>query len=201
MDSIDLMASAMHAEKTRLDVCAANLANVSTDGFHRSVVNAALTPAGVTTSVAEDASAGPLRHTGRAFDLSAPGNGGFLVRDVQGRLSYERSASFRLDTDGHLADEQRRVLMGSEGPIVASPDATIDERGFVRESGRITARVQLSSGATVTSGFLEAANVDAIHEMVDVLAAQRAFETAQKTLSALDQVRSKATNELARVKS
>ena len=35
--------------------------------------------------------------------------------------------------------------------------------------------------------------------MVDVLAAQRAFESAQKTLSAIDDTRAKAVNELAKV--
>jgi flagellar basal-body rod protein FlgG len=58
----------------------------------------------------------------------------------------------------------------------------------------------LPPGATVQSGFLEGPNVDAVHEMVDVLDAQRAFETAQKTLSALDEERQKDANDVARVK-
>ena len=59
----------------------------------------------------------------------------------------------------------------------------------------------MTRGATLQSGFVLASNVDAIHEMVDVLAAQRAFETAQKALGALDDARAKAANELARVRS
>jgi flagellar basal body rod protein FlgG len=45
MDGIELMATAMHAAKARLDVSAANLANVSTDGFHKRVARAMLGPA------------------------------------------------------------------------------------------------------------------------------------------------------------
>ncbi len=37
--------------------------------------------------------------------------------------------------------------------------------------------------------------------MVDVLTAQRAFETAQKTLSAIDEERQKESNDVVRVKS
>ena len=201
MDGIELMATAMHAEKTRLDVSAENLANVSSDGFRRSVVHAALTPSGIATATAADPTPGPLRHTGRALDLATTGNGGFFVRDAGGALACERSASISPDAQGRLVDEHQRVLLAAGKPVVASSQATVDERGFVHDGGRVVARLTLAPGTTVQSGFLEAANVDAIHEMVDVLNAQRAFETAQKTLSALDDVRSKATNELARVKS
>jgi flagellar basal body rod protein FlgG len=201
MDSIELMATAMQAEKTRLDVSAANLANVSSDGFRRSVVQAELGRAGVTTATTVDATPGPLRHTGRVLDLAAVGDGGFFVRGPRGELVCERSASVSPDAHGRLVDEAQRPLLAAGRPVVASSSATVDDRGFVRDGGRVVARLTLTPGTTVQSGFLEAANVDAIHEMVDVLAAQRAFETAQKTLSALDQVRSKATNELARVKS
>jgi flagellar basal body rod protein FlgG len=38
-----------------------------------------------------------------------------------------------------------------------------------------------------------------VREMVDVLSAQRAFETAQTTLSAIDGTRAKAANDVARV--
>jgi flagellar basal-body rod protein FlgG len=53
----------------------------------------------------------------------------------------------------------------------------------------------------VQSGFLEGANVDAVREMVNVLEAQRAFETAQKTLGAIDEARQKDVNDVVRVKS
>ena len=60
---------------------------------------------------------------------------------------------------------------------------------------------QPTVGTEVQTGFLEATNVDAVHEMIDVLGAQRAFETAQKTLSALDDERQKDVDDVARVKS
>lgn len=195
------MAGTMHAAKARLDVFAANLANVSTDGFRRSVAHSALTDSGIASWTTEDTKPGPLRRTGRVFDLAVAGEGAFVVRDGAGRLIRERSISFERDRAGHLVDDQKRLLMGMKGPLVASEDLAIDDRGVARETGRVIDRVRVLPGTVVQSGFLEGADVDAIHEMVDVLEAQRAFETAQKTLSAIDDVRSKTATEISRVKS
>ena len=201
MDGIALMATAMHAAKSRLDVAASNLANVSTNGFHKRVAHAALTANGLVTTSELDAAEGPLRHTGRAFDLSAAGPGGFFARDRTGRTVELRSGSFERDAFGWLADDRGNVLLGQSGPLVVAADATIDARGIVREAGGTAGALRVRPGTAVQSGFLEAANVDAVGEMVEVLEAQRAFETAQKTLSAIDEARQKDVNDVARVKS
>jgi flagellar basal-body rod protein FlgF len=199
MDGIDLMAQAMHVARTRLDVSAANLANVSTPGFRRSIARARLGSDGMRVSSELDRAQGPLERTGRAFDVAIAGNGSFAVRDRAGRTRYERSASLDLDRAGHLSDERGAVVLGRAGPVHVASSATIDARGFVHdESGRVVDRLR-TSGGDVRSGFLERANVDAVHEMVDVLAAQRAFETAQTTLSAIDGTRAKAASDIPRV--
>jgi len=201
MDGIELMATAMHAAQGRLDVSAANLANVSSAGFHKRVARATLTARGLVTSSGIDAAQGPLQHTGRSFDLAIVGAGGFFVRDRGGHVGETRSGSFERNAAGQLADDRGRVLMGAYGPIRVGSDAAIDSRGIVREAGRETGRIALRTGTTLESGFIEASNVDAVGEMVDMLAAQRAFETAQKTLSALDEEREKDVNDVVRVKS
>ena len=78
--------------------------------------------------------------------------------------------------------------------------ATVGGTLFVRDAGNVTGRLRLTPGTSVESGFLERSNVDAVHEMVDVLSAQRAFETAQKALSAIDEARAKDVNDVVRVK-
>jgi flagellar basal-body rod protein FlgF len=202
MDGIELMASAMHAMQSRVDVAAGNLANASSDGFRRSVAHIALGPRGLSTKALVDAAPGALRHTGRSLDLSvASVTGGLLVRDAAGRIVVVRSGSFEPSVGGEWRDSAGRALLGEHGPIRASSDATVDERGAVSDpSGTVIGRVRLAAGTTLQSGFLEASNVDAVHEMVDLLAAQRAFETAQKTLSAIDDVRARETSDVARVK-
>jgi len=200
MDGIELMASAMHAARTRLDIAASNLANVSTDGFQRRLAHARLTSRGIEISSAADSSQGALRHTDRTFDLAAVGGSGLRVRTPQGEVVWARSGSFERDANGHWSDAHGRMLLDENGPLRASADARIDQSGGLWENGAQTARLAHDLGGTVQSGFLVAPNVDAVREMVDVLAAQRAFETAQKALSAIDDVRSKDSSDVARVK-
>jgi flagellar basal-body rod protein FlgG len=201
MDGIALMATAMQAEKNRLDISASNLANVSTDGFRKHVARISLGAGGLTTASRSDSEQGPLRRTGRAFDLSIAGDGAFFVRDGAGRTVETRSGSFERDASGRLADERGRVLMGTRAPLVVSASATIDMRGAVHDAGALTGSLRLKHGSVVQSGFLEGANVDAVREMVEVLEAQRAFETDQKALSAIDEARQKDVNDVVRVKS
>jgi flagellar basal-body rod protein FlgG len=199
MDGIDLMASAMHAAKVRLDVAAGNVANVSTDGFARRVVHAALTERGIVSAVARDPAQPPLRHTGRTFDLAAVG-GSLLVRDSSGTIVAIRSAAFERTSDGRLVDGSGRALLGRDGPLHVAPDAEIDARGDVRAGGELGGRVRTTPGTEVQHGFLAASSVDAVREMVELIGAQRAFETAQKTLAAIDDVRAKDASEIGRVK-
>jgi flagellar basal body rod protein FlgG len=193
------MASAMHAAQARLDVSADNLANVSSDGFERHLARTSLTGSGLVATRELDTAAGSLRHTGRDFDLAT--TSGALQVDDNGKPVATRSGSFVLDANGHLRDDRARVLLGERGPIVARPGATIDARGVVRDGDEVLGTLRSQPGTVVESGFLEASNVDAVKEMVDILSAQRAFETAQKTLSALDDARSKSVNDVVRVKS
>ncbi len=195
------MATAMLAQKHRLDVAASNLANVSTDGFRKQIARVSLGPEGLVTTSRTDPEQGPLRRTGRVFDLSVAGAGAFFVRDSEGKTVAVRSGSFERDARGRMADERGRELLGTRGPIVVGPDATIDTRGVVHDAGEPIAALRLRPGSTVQSGFLEGANVDAVSEMVEVLETQRAFETSQKTLSAIDEARQKDVNDVVRVKS
>ena len=196
------MATAMHAMQRRVDVAAGNLANASNDGFHRRVAQVRLDRRGLTLSSTVERDGGGVRRTGRTWDLSVSGtSGGIMVRDAAGRVAVIRSASFERMRDGEWRDGNGRVLLSDRGPLRAGGDASVDERGVVTEvSGSIAGRIRVAGSASVQSGFLEASNVDAVHEMVDILAAQRAFETAQKTLSAIDDVRARATSDVARLK-
>ena len=66
--------------------------------------------------------------------------------------------------------------------------------------GKPIDRILTVGYATVRSGFIETANVNAIDEMVNVLTSQRSFESAEKVVSAIDGVRQKNANEVARIK-
>ena len=91
-------------------------------------------------------------------------------------------------------------MQGLAGPIRLSERAVIAADGAIRDGDRIVARLPLPAGTSVRSGALESSSVDAIGETLAVLTAQRAFETAQKTLVAIDQTREKAVNDVVRLK-
>ena len=79
-------------------------------------------------------------------------------------------------------------------------NATIAGDGTVRDGGRIVDRLPLPAGTQVQSGALETSTVNPIGETLAILTAQRAFETAQKTMLAIDGTREKAANDVGRLK-
>ena len=54
-------------------------------------------------------------------------------------------------------------------------------------------------GAVVRQGYLEVSNVDTAQSMVDLLAAQRAYESNQKSIQYYDRSLDKAVNEIGKV--
>jgi flagellar basal-body rod protein FlgG len=195
MDGLDWMAGAMRAARTRLDVAAHNLANVSTDGFRRARADATLGARGIDVRVRTVEAQGPLRRTGAPFDLAIVGPGSF---DAGGTRT--RAGAFAADRDGYLSDARGRRVIGERGPIRVDATTTIEPDGAVRSAGREVNRIPLPRGSSVRAGFLEGPNADAIGEMIEVLGAQRAFETAQKTLVAIDAVRERFAGDVERLK-
>ena len=172
MDGIAWAASAMSAAQARLEIAAQNLANGSTDGFRKLLACGSLDTRGVRVSTGRDGSQGALRRTGRPFDRAIAGDGAFIVRDARGRLHQTRDGAFSRDRFGRLRDDLGRTLV----------------------------RTALAPGASVRSGFLESSNVDAIGEMVNVLEAERSFETAQKVLTAIDQTAQRSSSKMSEFK-
>lgn len=195
MDGMDWMAGAMRAARTRLDVAAHNLANVSTDGFRRARAEATLGSRGIALTIRTDDAQGALRHTGAAFDLAIVGPGTF---DVDGTRT--RAGSFLPGRDGYLADARGRHVLGERGAIRVDASTTIEADGSVRSAGHEINRIALPRGSSLRAGFVEGPNADAIGEMIEVLNAQRAFETAQKTLVAIDAVRERTVGDVERLK-
>ena len=114
MDGIAWASSAMVAARARLDIATGNLANVSTDGFQKSVARGVLTANGVTIERRTSHEQGALQHTGRPYDLAIVGDGAFHVRDANGQVVATRDGAFTPDRDGILRDDAGRVLLGAQ---------------------------------------------------------------------------------------
>lgn len=196
MDGIAWAAGAMSAARSRLDAAAENLSNGSKDGYRRSAVRGFLTARGVVTQRVRDDSPGPLRRTGAPYDLAIEGAGAFRVRAADGSLQDTRCGAFRRDRFERLVDDRGRAVLGSRGTVVVPDGAEIGADGGVTLNGKRINTIPLPPGSTLRTGYVETSNVDAIGEMIDVLDAQRSFETAQKVLSAIDQTRERAATQV-----
>jgi flagellar basal-body rod protein FlgF len=196
MDGIGWAAAAMSAARSRLDLAAENLANGSTDGFRKSLLRGSLTANGVALQTRPDDTQGALRATGRRYDLAIVGRGDFLVRAPDAKTAPTRNGAFNRDRFDRLIDDRGRILMGSKGPICVPDGARVEANGAVTRNGIEINRIALPPGSSLRSGFLEGSNVDGAGEMIDVLSAERSFETAQKVLSAIDQTRERASTQV-----
>jgi flagellar basal-body rod protein FlgG len=194
MDGQHWMASAMRAARAQLDLATYNLANASTDGFRRAAGRVELTARGLAVSERTTHEQGAVRNTGRRFDLALLGDGTFRVGDAA-----TREGAFTRDRLGYLVDDRGRRLHGAHGALRVSEDATIASDGRVHDRGHVVDRIPLPAGTQLLAGALETSTVNPIGETLAILTAQRAFETAQKTLLAIDAAREKAANDVVRV--
>jgi flagellar basal body rod protein FlgG len=194
MDGLEWTASALDAAQNALTVATQNLAGASSDGFHRTMLLSQLTPQGIVLQTKPDTNPGALHRTGRDLDIAAEGSARIRLCDGSTRraISCERAA------DGTLHAEDGTRVQGLHGALRLPPQAQIENDGRITENGRVVDRIVTTQASHIISGVVEAANTDSMHAMVDVLEAQRHFETAQKTAQAMDSVAAKDSAETGR---
>lgn len=188
----------MNAARARLEIAAQNLSRQSADGFTRRAAKGALGRFGVRVWAVADDTPGALRQTGRPLDLAIAGRGNFSVRRADGRIEGSRYGAFARDRFLCLIDPRGRVLLGQRGPLRVPPGATFETDGRVTRNGVTIDRIALPRGSTLRSGALEASNVDPVAEMIDLLGAQRSFESAEKVLEAIDRTRQRGSDAVAK---
>ena len=176
----------------------------------------------ITTRQTTDQSQGTLRATESEYDLAFEGPGFFAIDTPQGE-AYTRNGAFHVDQNGVLQTREgwpvswqgKRGVIDSVG---SKPD--IDAAGIVRQDQKEIGRLKLTDFADpqalqadrggmlrvstdvaqqaptglLRQGALENANVNAIDEMVGLIAAQRSFEASARTLSTIEQVLRRMTN-------
>ena len=172
-----------------------------------------------------DPTGGPLMETGGPLDLALTGDGLFAVQGPDGRPRLTRAGEFVLDADGVVRSPQGFALLRDDGgPLTIPPsggEIAVTAEGRVTVAGQPVGRVQVVrvedpsrlvrlDGATfaadgvetqpadarVRQGFLESSNVDALSEMVDLMAHVRLFESQQKSLRTTDEALGAVTRDL-----
>jgi flagellar basal-body rod protein FlgG len=174
-----------------------------------------------------DFSAGALKQTGNPLDVAIVGPGFFAVDTPDGE-QYTRKGSFIVDADGNLTTPDGYAVLGEGGPIsVTGSQVYIDEAGNVSADGKVVGQLKLVNFAaperldktgsalfaagdpanppqpadevTLSQGYLERSNVNAVRTMTQLIETTRIFETYQKVISAMDQADGKAVTEVGKL--
>ena len=157
---------------------------------------------------------GALARTGVTLDMAITGEGFFLVATPEGeRLT--RAGSFVQNANGDVVNAEGHALLDAGGAPVfvppgaarigIAPDGTIsadgvpigqvglyipsDPTAMTRQSGVLFvpgSDLLPAEAATVSQGFLEESNVDAISQITRLIAVQRAYELGQGLLDRED---------------
>lgn len=178
----------------------------------------------IATENVTDFTQGGLESTGNALDFALLEDGFFQVQTQDG-VVYTRNGAFIIDDAGYLASPETGRVLGTNGPIYLGTDEiTLDESGNLRDqdnnilgqfqivtfddptqlvkagSGTFTSPVAgTPTQVSIQQKVLEYSNVDASREMVSMMEAQRALQSAAQVIKMYDQLMSKASTEIARV--
>ena len=166
--------------------------------------------------VASDFSTGPMQQTGRPLDIAIEGEGFFVVEGPQGPLytrngSFHADTLGRIVTVDNLALQgtagaltlpadasSESITISNDGQIFAGETpvgqlrivSVQNQQELIPMGETLYAATATSSiqdvDVKVSQGMLEASNVTAVAELVNLIVASRQYEAAQKTLTAID---------------
>ncbi|MEF2968043.1 flagellar hook-basal body protein [Paenibacillus sp. M1] len=111
--------------------------------------------------------------------------------------------SLKSDAQGNLVASDGNAIATLGIVVVNRPQQLVrDGNGVYRADDPDAADIrelQAGDGAEIRQGYLEVSNVDTAQAMVDLLSAQRAYESNQKMIQYYDKSLDKAVNEIGRV--
>lgn len=173
-----------------------------------------------------DVMQGPLRPTGRPLDVALDGPG-FLAVATPAGTRYTRAGNFQLNGRNELVTTQGYLVLGQGGAIqIAGTAVQIDDAGVVLVDGAAVDQLRVvqfpepqqllrqgenlyfasvevdatqvdATGTAVRGGHLENANSNVVDELVHMIAVQRAYEMAARTVRVVDRTLGIAVQEIA----
>lgn len=161
-----------------------------------------------------------IKDDGRAFfTIGVPANNGY-------EQYYTRDGSFKLNANGQLITGKGHYVLGQNGIIqLNGNDFTVERDGTIIQDGQVIDRLLVTQfqdpntlrkngenllnrspnsaeeqfSGEVLQNYVEQSNVDAIREMVDMIALMRSYEANQRVITAIDETLDKAVNEVGRI--
>lgn len=174
-----------------------------------------------------DFSQGGMRESGNPLDMAIMGEGFFKVRTSEGDF-YTRNGNFHLTPQGVLVTGDGYEVLGGGGPVtigqgdvVIGPSGrimingeeagtidvvTVDNLDGLEKVGNNLFRIRNGSEAQETAaddfelvqGYLEAANINVVEEMVNMIETQRAYEAYSKVIKNTDEIDEKVITRVGR---
>jgi flagellar basal-body rod protein FlgF len=221
--------TALEARLKVIDVIANNLANANTDGFKRDFAHILQNANGFDVGTEVDLAPGEMISTGNDLDVAINGPGFFAIQTPNG-VRYTRDGSFILDADGELVTKEGMPVLSKNGSTISvgRGKAAIQDGGIVTIDGNEAATLKIvtfndpvklqKEGSNqlawngspeavqdvpeprLKGGSLERSNVNAMDEMVHLMASYREFEAVQKSLRTLmSDLNSKLIGELGKL--
>jgi flagellar basal-body rod protein FlgG len=158
---------------------------------------------------------GDLSSTGNPLDFAIQGSGFFQILLPNGQTGYTRAGSFQPDAQGNLVTANGNALqpainipvnatnitVGSDGTVSVIQLATFANPGGLNSVGNNIYLATTASGdpvigapggsdglGTIQQGMLEQANVNVVDEFVNMILAQRSYESNSRVVKAADEM-------------
>lgn len=174
-----------------------------------------------------DFSQGTLKVTGNTFDVAIEGEGFFTIQTKQGN-AYTRNGSFVLNKNKELVTPAGDYVLGESGKkiVIDGNSVNVDKDGSIYADENLVGKIKISAfkdpyglvrstdgrfvdegkaglkkadAYSISGGYLEMSNVNAVREMTDMIEIQRAFETYQKVILTLQNMDSISTNRIGKL--
>jgi len=164
-----------------------------------------------------DFSNGPQKRTSNPLDVAINGEGFFALEGDR----YTRNGNFKLDSEGNLTDQNGIKVLGDGGSLTLqgskidiSPSGEIfvdevsvgtlkivdfaDKSVLVKSDGGFFTSNESGSEVqpAISQGYLEESNVNVVRELVEMIRAQREFESYQKMIRSFDETVGKTISDL-----
>ncbi|HNW46667.1 MAG TPA: flagellar hook-basal body protein [Thermotogota bacterium] len=175
--------------------------------------------------VRADHTQGAMEMTEVNTDFAIDGDGFFAIQKPNGDVYYTRNGNAKINAQDILVNDQNDPFLNDVGDMIPfSFNTVVDPQGFILQDGVIQGRLglysfesvrhlrkvgytlyqpttrsgepQLDTESRIYQGYQEKATVNAINEMVKLIAAQRHFDISQKVVTTEDQLLDAAVNKV-----
>ena len=169
----------------------------------------------------ENLSPGRLKTTENPLDFAIVSKDGFFSIDTPQGERFTRAGSFQINQNGQLVNADGYPVNGKDGPItIKGTDVRLGDNGSILVDGKPAGGLklvkfpfphrlmkmggamfatsdpqntpQIAEDVQLSQGMLESSNVDSVREMVQMIAANRAYTTMQKALTSADDMNRQA---------